>query len=104
MKKYSIIILIFAMLLVGCGKTKTAIETPSTQEPATNSGQVAAPKDNVTPSTPPSKSNEPQPNVKDLEKLTKKLDDTKDEEQRKKVLADIQKILEQAEKNAPKQN
>ncbi len=101
MRKSSIIILIVVILLVGCGKK--AVEAPQPQVTSQNSGQAVAPS--PTPSSiTSSPQKESQPNGKDLEKLIEKSNNTKDEKEREKVMAEIQKILEQAEKNAPKQN
>ena len=93
------------MLLVGCSKTAKPVETPLPTDSATNSGQVDAPKNIVIPPIPtvsPQKDkSENQPTANDLETLTKKLDATKDQKEREKILADIQKILDQVEQNAP---
>lgn len=103
MRKSSIIILLAVMLLVGCGKK--AVETPQPQATTKTSEQVAAPSPTPTPS--PTASANPQegnqPSSKDLEKLIEKSNNTKDEKEHAKIMAEIQKILEQAEKNAPAQ-
>jgi len=105
MRKSSIIILLVAMLLVGCSKAK--VEIPAPQESPKSSAQAVESKDNTSPSAPTVSGNpqkENQPNGKDLEKLIEKSNNTKDEKERAEIMAEIQKILEQAEKNSPKQN
>ena len=99
MRNSSIIIILVVMLLVGCGKK--AVNVTQTQATPQNSGQAVTPSPSPVVTTP---QKENQPNGKDLEKLIEKSNNTKDEKEREKVMAEIQKILEQAEKNAPKQN
>ena len=99
MRKSSIIILIAVMLLVGCGKK--AVDVTQPQAIPQNSGQAVTPSPSPVVADPQKES---QPNGKDLEKLIEKSNNTKDEKEREKVMAEIQKILEQAEKNASKQN
>lgn len=108
MRNILMLILLGIMLLAGCSKPGNTAGQP----PQNN--QVTAPNDSTSSPTPKtstdeksksdsSVSNENQATPGDLEKLTKKLDETTDQKEREKVLADIQKILDQAEKNAPKQ-
>jgi len=100
MRKISIIILLAVILLVGCGKK--AVDTPQPQATSQNNGQAAEPSQAPSPaSATPQKENKL--NSSDLEKLIEKSNNTKDEKEHAKIMAEIQKILEQAEKNAPKQ-
>ncbi len=120
MKKISIIILLGAILLSGCAKNvkptepvkqerlttenEKSINEKSTNEKSdTNniSGMNNSDKENNTEDK--KAKDKTAPTIADLEKLTQKLEKTKDEEERKKILGDIQVILEEAEKNAEKQ-
>lgn len=101
MKKFSILFFVIAIILVGCGtKQKQITPTPQVTAPTVEkqSEEQQAPPTN----TNDEKGSEDKPTVQDLEKLTDKLDKTTDEKERRIILDDIQKILEKAEENSPK--
>ncbi len=92
-KAFALIMLI--MLLSACGKkniekTSAPLETPM-MTPQATSQSATLPSEGK-------KESEIKPSGKDLTALIEKLDKTTDEQERKKILAEIQVILESAEK------
>ena len=95
MYKILVLVMVSTLLFTGCGNRNKTEELP-VESPVP--GQTENPSEDIQPDSP---AKEPT-TVSDLEKLVDKLNNTSDEEERTKVLAEIQSILEQAEQNSSK--
>lgn len=103
MKKILILMFVLSLTLSGCGKkAKQPSPSPSPSAPSPSATESASPSSSPSPTGSPElkESNEKQPTAKDLEKLINEANSTKDEEKRKELLAEIQAILEEAEKKS----
>lgn len=107
MKKIVLLLAICAVLVTGCGK-KEAPEPasspvpPPTVEPSPSPSVADQQKEEPT-LKPKDTSNDSKPTMKDLEDKINKLNETTDEVQREELLAEIDKILKQAEEKSMNQ-